>query len=370
MSGTIWINGCEASGDMHGASLMAALRERRPGLAFSGIGGPAMAAAGQVQAYTMEALSLVGLTEVFTSLPRILSMFRDIRKRFAAERPEAVILIDAPDFNFRLAGMAHDLGIPVYYYISPQVWAWRSGRVKFLRKHCRKVLCILPFEKDFYAARGMDVEFVGHPLLDALPLTVLEGVERDPRRIGILPGSRRKEITRHLPVFGRAAARLFAAHPDLRFTLVRAPGVKAETLSALWPSGVPVTQVGPEERYRAMGSCAFLLASSGTATLEAALLGAPCLVAYRMSFVTALLGWMLIESEFISLPNLILGREVFPERIQYKATAKVVAALARTWLTDAAGLAAVGRELQRLRQIMGEPGAAGRAAALILDSLK
>lgn len=371
MQETIWINACEASGDMHGAALMAELLEMRPGLSFEGVGGPAMAAAGQEQVYTMADLSLVGVTEVLASLPRILGMFRTIKQRLKERPPKALVLIDAPDFNFRLARMAHGLGIPVYYYISPQVWAWRSGRVKFLERYCRKVLCILPFEKDFYASRGVDVEYVGHPLLDLLPLGDAEAdvAGHDPKRIGILPGSRRKEIARLLPRFASTAEILHQVRPDLRFSLVRAPGVTREKLAALWPSAVPVEYVAPEERYQAMGDCALILASSGTATLEAALLGTPCIVAYRMSFFTALLAWFFVHVSHISLPNLILNKRVFPELIQYKAHESRMLAWARRWLDEPDALAEVRSELVRLRRIMGGPGAARRAASLILDSL-
>lgn len=355
---------------MHGAALMREMRALRPELAFEGIGGPSMASLGQEQMYEMAALSLVGATEVLSSLPRILRMFKAIKRRLREQPPEALILIDAPDFNFRLARMAHGLGIPVYYYISPQVWAWRSGRVKFLQKYCRKVLCILPFEQEFYSERGVDVEFVGHPLLDELPLAELDALERDPWRIGILPGSRKKEIAALLPEFAATAGQLVKEFPELKFIVVRAPGVELERLQALWPENVPVEYVDPDERYRAMAGCAFLLASSGTATLEAALLGTPCVVGYKMSGLSMFLARRLVNVEHISLPNLILGRKVFPELLQDEVSPEVMVPLAKAWLTDGEALEGVRLALRELRQRMGEPGAPGRAARAIVESMR
>eukprot|EP00831_Metopus_contortus_P003543 TRINITY_DN11310_c0_g1_i1.p1 TRINITY_DN11310_c0_g1~~TRINITY_DN11310_c0_g1_i1.p1 ORF type:complete len:330 (-),score=47.93 TRINITY_DN11310_c0_g1_i1:71-1060(-) len=194
-TGPIWFSVGEASGDLHGAELMKGFKAIDESTAFTGMGGPAMEAQGLDLRYSMKLISLVGITEILGGLPRILKLLRSIKRELAAVRPRAIILVDCPEFNFRIAKIAKKLGIPVYYYISPQIWAWRSGRANFLREFVRKVICILPFEKEFYKRYGMDVEYVGHPLMDVLPLEKLDQLPIQENRIGLLPGSRTKEVT-------------------------------------------------------------------------------------------------------------------------------------------------------------------------------
>jgi len=365
----IWFSVGEASGDLHGAELMKHLRDRDPGLRFTGMGGPAMAAEGFEARYDMGLISLVGITEILGGLPRILLLLRRIRLALMAVRPRAVVLIDCPEFNFRVAGMARALGIPVYYYISPQLWAWRPGRVEFLRRHVRRVICILPFEKDFYARHAMDVAYVGHPLMDVLPLKRLDAMAVDDNLVGLLPGSRTREVATLLPEFAGAARLMRETRPDLRFVIVRAPGMEAERLRSLWDSDIPVEMVEPGDRYEAFRACAMMLAASGTVTLETALIGTPVVVAYRVSALSALMGRMLIKVPHISLPNLIAGRELYPEHVQERASAEQLAAAATAWLDSPETLASVRRDLAGLRAMVGEPGAAARAAGIILDDL-
>lgn len=365
----IWFNAGEPSGDIHAAGLLRALREREPGLAAIGMGGPALAGAGCRVRFPMQLISLVGLTEVLSGLPRILRLLGQVKAALMAERPRAVVLIDCPDFNFRVARIAVRLGIPVYYYISPQVWAWRSGRVKFLRRNTRRVLCILPFEKDFYAAHGMDVDYVGHPLMDQLPLEELDATEADPNLLGLLPGSRRKEIASLLPDFCRAARLLRRDMPDLRLAIARAPGVEDSFLRSFLPADLPVTIHGPEERHRLMRKSRALLAASGTATLEAALIGTPTVVAYRLSALSFAIGKAVVQVKYASLANLIMGREVLPELLQGDATPERMAGTLAPWLADDEPLAAARLELADLRRRVGGPGATKRAAKIILDDL-
>ncbi len=368
-SGPIWISAGEASGDIHAASLLSALRSIDPGLQAVGMGGPALEAAGCDVRFPMRLISLVGLTEVLSGLPRILRLLGEVKRALTETRPRALILIDCPDFHFRVARMAKTLGIPVYYYVSPQVWAWRSGRVEFLRRFTRRVLCILPFEKEFYAARGMDVDYVGHPLMDQMPLTELDAIQPDPNLLGLLPGSRRKEISALLPEFARTALLLRREFPNLRVGIARAPGLDPEYLRSFLPPELPVSFVEPEERYRMMRQSRVLLAASGTVTLEAALIGTPTVMSYRFSGLSYAIGKMVVKVKYGSLPNLILDREVFPELIQDKARAEFFAARLRPWLADDAALAAARADLAGLRAKVGGPGAAGRAAAIILNDL-
>ncbi len=363
----IWMGAGEVSGDMHGALLMRAMRELVPGARFTGMGGPAMAEAGFEAAFDIAELSLVGIAEVLAHLPRVLGLMRRMRRAMAAARPDAVVCIDSPDFNFFVVRMARRLGIPVFYYICPQVWAWRAGRVEFLKKHVDRVLCILPFEKPFLAERGLDADYVGNPLTDQIPLDALRLLAPEPHRVGILPGSRGREIATLLPEFARAARIIKDRLPETEFLLVRAPGVAEERLRALWPEELPVTLVDSDRRYEAMRSCRALLAASGTVTLEAALLGTPCVVAYKVAPLSYLVGRMVVGVDYISLPNLIMNEAVFPELIQAEAQGPAIAAKALEWLTDEAAMAAVRARLDALAALVGGPGAAGRAARIILS---
>jgi lipid-A-disaccharide synthase len=366
----IWINAGEASGDMHGALLCKALARLDPQARFTGMGGPALAEAGFKAEFSTSELSIMGFTEVFSRLPHIFGLLGRIKKMLLKRRPKAVILIDAPDFNFFVARMAHKLRIPVFYYISPQVWAWRTGRVKFLKKYMRRVLCILPFEKQFYAEHGMEVDFIGHPLLDQIPLPELDALPVRPQQVGMLPGSRRKEINSLLPEFVQAAKLLLERRPELCFTVAQAPGVDEETLRAHLPSEMPFTVAPPEDRYRLMRESTLLMAASGTATLEAALIGTPTIVTYKLSAMTYRLGRLIIDVPFISLPNLVMNEQVFPELIQEKANGQEIAAKAITWLDNETEAGQVRDRLSRLRNMMGAPGAPDRAAQIILDLLR
>lgn len=365
----IWFSVGEASGDLHGAELMKALKAQDPTITFTGMGGSAMAAEGLDIRYDMDLISLVGITEILGGLFKIILLLRKIEKTLKEVRPRAIILVDCPEFNFRIAKMAYKLGIPVYYYISPQIWAWRSGRVHFLRKHVRRVICILPFEKPFYEKFGVDVDYVGHPLMDVLPFDELDSIPVDDQRIGLLPGSRSKEISSLLPVFGETARLLAKTHPDLRYVMVCAPGRNKEHLMDLWPEDIPVECVEPDNRYATFRSCKFMLAASGTVTLETALIGTPAAVTYKVSKISELVGKLLVNVDFISLPNLIMNKEVYPEFIQQEANAENLAKQALQWLDDPKSYNQMRQDLAELRSKVGEPGAADRAATIILKDL-
>ena len=372
----IWISAGELSGDIHGQALLQALHKREPDLEASGMGGPYLERAGMHTLLRIEALSVMGLTETFTALPRAFSMLRRIKQELGERRArgelDAVVLIDAPDFNFRVARMASGFGIPVYYHIPPKVWAWRTGRVRFLRDYTRKIFSILPFEADFYKAHGLGedrVTFVGNPLVDMVDYPSLASMQPLPRRIGIMPGSRRAEVTSLMPLFGETARCLRSARPDIECVCLRAPNIEADALRALWPADVPLTMAEPETRYRTMRSCAMLLAASGTATLEAALAGTPTVLAYKVSPLTYAIGKHVVNIPWVGLPNLILNREVFPECLQDKANPEYLAAIASVWLDNPDKLDAVRRDLDLIRVLCGPPGSADRAARLLLDDL-
>ena len=367
---TIWINAGEISGDLQAGALLSALRSIVPAgeLRAVGMGGDELARAGQENIFRVEQLSVMGIAEVLGSLPRIFRLLEGIRRELARVRPDAVLLVDAPEFNFRVAKAASRLGIPVYYFIPPKVWAWRTGRVAFLRRHVRRIFSILPFEVDFFREHGVDVDYVGNPLVDLVDYPSIASVQPVPGRIGRMSGSRRKEIETLMPAFAGAAEILSRDFTGLEFHCIRARNFSEEKLRSLWQSRVPLIMEDGEDRYRFMRTCQFIAAASGTATLETALAGVPTLVAYKVSPVSCWIGRRVIKVPWISLTNLILGRAAFPEHIQEDADPAPLAARMAGWLAHPEKLEAIRRDTDELRALCGEGGSAERAAkALWLD---
>ena len=362
----VWISAGELSGDMHAAALARAIREFQPDARMRGIAGPYLRELGAETLFPMENLAVMGITEVLRYLPAIFSMLKAIRKDLLQNRPDMVVLVDAPSFNFRVAKIASEAGIPVYYYISPKVWASRPGRVHFMKRHIRRIISILPFEKTFFQKYGMEADYVGNPIVDMLNLPSLEGVQIEPGRIGIMPGSRNKEITALLPVFADAARRIGERRPDASFHCIKAPNIADSRIMELWPHDIPLTIINSDQRYACIKSCEMLLAASGTATLESALIGTPTVVAYKVSPLTALIIKKIITVRYVSLPNLIMDRPIFPELLQENATSEKIADAALNWLENPASSSLIRSDLAELRRVVGEPGAAKRAAQVIL----
>lgn len=366
---TFWINTGELSGDMQGALLLKGLQKQLPKARFVGMGGVHLAGAGLETLFRIEDLSVMGITEVVGHLPKIFRMLTDIKAALAKVRPEAVIVIDAPDFHFRVIRAARELGIPVYYYISPKIWAWRERRAVFIRENVRRLISILPFEAKFYRRFDMRVDYVGNPLVDIVNYPALRHIKPDPDLIGFLPGSRKKEITSLLPSFGGAARILRQRLPHVSFACLRAPGLDESLLRDHWPDDVPVDFVSPDSRFAFMRRCKMLIAASGTVTLESAIVGTPTIVTYKVSPVSYAVGRLLLKVPFISLPNLILGREVFPELLQKDCDPVPLADAALRWLLAPPGndpLETVREGMREVRGMLGEPGAADLAAQLIL----
>ncbi len=370
MSGpSIWINTGEVSGDLHGAHLLEAFKKLVPDVRAMGMGGRFLREAGQEALLRVEDLSVMGFTEVLGHLPKSLRMWRRIRADLTARRPDAVILIDAPAFNFRVASIARDLGIPVYYYISPKVWAWREGRVAFLKSHVKRLFCIFPFEKSFYAKHGMDVDYVGNPLLDMLDFAALDAIAPEPNRIALMPGSRKKEVRALMAEFGGAARLLLAKRPDLEFECMAAPSMNEDFLRSFWPTDIPLTIRPPEVRYQALRRCAAVLAASGTATLETALLGVPTAATYKGSALSAWIVRRVIRVRYVSLANLIFDAPVIPELLQEEAVASVMAKTIGQWLDFPEQRAIMLARFTELRELLGPSGAASRVARRILEDI-
>ncbi|PIE69198.1 MAG: lipid-A-disaccharide synthase [Deltaproteobacteria bacterium] len=372
----------EASGDMHGAALVRAMRDQRPELTFSGMGGTALANAGVTILYDAGKLAVVGVTEVLAHLGDILRARRVLLQKMndPRERPSLLILIDYPDFNLLLAKKAKQLGIPVFYYISPQVWAWRRSRVHTIGRLADRIGVILPFEQQFYARHGYTVDFVGHPLMDTVPSQLSKasfraqhGIEPKQQVIGLLPGSRRKEVCSLLPDFLAAAQLLEQRHPGrFVFTLPVAHTLSAsllEEIVAEHAHGLDI-RLFTADRYALMAGCDAALAASGTVTLELAILGIPAVVAYRLSAGSYWLGKMLIRHlEFFSLVNLIAGQAVLPELLQDEVTPERLDHELHALLFTPHKRQQVLEGLQEVRSALGPPGTADRAGNIALEVL-
>ena len=364
----------EASGDRHGAKLVRAMRRGDGNLFFCGIGGPAMQAAGVRIVADAARLAVVGITEVLAKASFLLDGIRKAKNTINGLRPDLLILIDFPDFNLHVAASAKKIGVPVLYYICPQVWAWRPGRVEKIKKRVDHLAVILPFEADFFRRHQMPVTFVGHPLLDIEdPLFGGEtaAAAADSKTIGLLPGSRDKEISRLLPVMLKAAVDLSRRDERLKFLVSVAPSTAPSTIRQLvdlHAGSVPVELVegGVEKIFR---RSTLVVAASGTVTLEAALSGIPTVIIYKVSPLTFLMAKVLARVKFIGLVNLIAGREVVPELVQGRASAKNISKTVWKLLSDETHRLAIKQDLLKVRKALGGPGASERAAQIALQMI-
>ncbi len=377
----VMLSAGEASGDLHGGTLCRALRELVPALRLIGMGGAHMATAGMEVVADRTHHAAVGGAEVVDRLPGLYRAYRDMVRRLREERPGALVLIDFPEFNLRLARHARRLGVPVVYFIPPQLWAWRRWRLRQMARDVSQVLAVLPFEPAFYERAGLPAQFVGHPLLDVLPLGLTQeearrGLGLDPAHstVGLLPGSRREEVARLLPAMLEAARRLAADDGRRHFVLGLASTVAPEQvgrlLTAAVGAGGPSIQVVRGRTYEVMAAADALLVASGTATLEAALLGAPMVVCYRLSWLGAAIMRVLIRVRWISLPNLVAGRGVVPELVQHHVTGARLAAEASKLLDDPVAATAQRAVFKELRARLGEPGVGRRVARAVLEVVR
>jgi lipid-A-disaccharide synthase len=361
----------EASGDQHGAKLVAEMRRSNPAIFFCGIGGKAMASAGVRIMVDTADLTVVGITEVIAKLPVVYRSLAVAKKLLQSLKPDLLILIDFPDFNLRVAATARKLGIPVLYYISPQIWAWRRGRVKKIGKLVSHMAVILPFEADFYSAHGIPVTFVGHPLLDRITGEEEDDAAEDSAEhtlIGLLPGSREVEIKRLLPVMLDAAERMHRQDPRLKFAVSVAPTVERKMLEAMikgrgGDGSISLSEI-PVERL--FGMCRLVVAASGTVTLQAAIAGTPMVIIYKVSQISYWLGRALIRVDHIGMINLIAGRRLVPELIQDQATAANICDQVFGLLNDEKKLGQLKKDLMTAGQLLGGAGASRRVAQIAL----
>ena len=372
----VFLSAGEPSGDRLGAGLARALRELDPQVELHGMGGDEMAQAGVRLVQHARALSVVGLVEVLAHLPAIAGAMRRLAREIAALRPDVLVPIDFPDFNLRLAARARRLGVKVVYFVSPQVWAWRRGRVRTIRSLVHHMLVLFPFEERFYRDAGVPVTFVGHPAVERAvegppprELRARMGLDPDRRTVALLPGSRRGEVARLLPPMLGAGARLRRDRPDLQFALPLARSLSREDVVArIRAAELHEVSVLPAEAYADLLRAADVgIVASGTATLEAALAGLPMVVVYRVAAGTYLLGRALVRVDAIALPNLVAGRRVVPELVQGACTPERIAAEAGALLDDPGRAAAQRRELAEIRRRLGGEGAFRRAAQVVRE---
>ena len=356
----------ETSGDTHGASLIQALRAQAPDLECEGLGGVQMEAAGMTLRYDLAGEAFMGFVEVIKHLRPIRRLFLDTEAHLRETRPDALILIDYPGFNLRLAKAAHALGIPVIYYISPQIWAWKKKRIHTLKRYVSKMLVILPFEEVLYQKVGLDCAYVGHPQLDHIAEYQVPAVAEDAEWIvGLLPGSRAQEIERLMPMFIDTARGIHEKYPDIRFVTPCVDDTRAAQIKAIVGDFPLEIQVGG--MYDVLSTARFCLVASGTATLETGLFGVPMIISYIVNPVTYWLGSLLVNIKFIGMVNILMDRGIVPEFIQYEATREKVLPTALALIEDTPERAQMLEDLAAMRKKLGDGGASARAATAILE---
>lgn len=368
----------EASGDKHGAKLVAALRALQPDTAFEffGAGGDEMRAAGVETLVDAREVAIMGAVEVAKALPKFLRVFRRLRDAAKERKPQLVVLIDWPEFNLRLAKRLRQDGHRVVYYISPQIWAWRSYRIRGIKRDVEKMLVILPFEREYYRRHGVEVEYVGHPLLDSVGVTMsreefCQRYRLDPSKpiIALLPGSRHSELKYILPPLVETAAKLSQTHPHLQLVLPLARTFASEEIGEAIQSA-PNLRLIEQDTYNALAAADLAVVASGTATLETAIIGTPLIVVYRASQLNWRIFRPLINVPFVGMPNLIAGREIAPELLQDDLNAERLSKEILAFLDAPARLVQARRDLAEVRSRLGEANASGRAAQQILNLLK
>jgi len=363
----------EPSGDLYAGALAVEIRRRQPDAAIFGLGGQRLMAGGGELLADYRGLSVTGLVEAIRVLPKSLLTLNRLVEAAHSEKPNALVLIDFPDFNFRLAAAIKKLGVPIIYYISPQLWAWRKSRMNVMKRLVDRVLVIFPFEERIYRDAGVPVQFVGHPLVDLARAqepkeSFLREIGLDSARpiVALLPGSRPNEVERLLPVIRDAVAKVAAKLPQAQFVIARAPSLDDRLFSSVkWVGVRPVEVLARTDDVLAISDVA--VTASGTATVQAALHGRPMVVVYRLSPLTYRLGRRFLLVENVAMVNLIAGRRIVPELIQDDCTADNIAAETLSLLTSPERAEEMRRGLAEVRARLGGHGASGRAAEAVLE---
>jgi lipid-A-disaccharide synthase len=369
VSDEILIVAGEASADLHAARALKELQRLRPGVKAFGVGGPALREAGLDALYPAEEICVMGLGEVLPRIPRILAILSGLARSAAERRPRVALLVDLPDFNLRLAAKLKKQGVKVVYYVSPTIWAWRRGRARKIARVVDRMLCILPFEPKAYEGTGVAARFVGHPFAERPAPSLPEvyraelGLPAGRTTIALVPGSRPSEISRIFPHMLGAAERLLANHPDALFVVPVAPTLSRAQLEPHLAAHASLdVRLVDGRTADVIGASDAAIVKSGTSTLEAALMLRPMIVVYRVSWLTYVVGRMLVKIAWFSLVNLLAGRQVVPELLQQEASAERMAAEIEALLADASVRDLQLAGLREVRGLLGEPGAPLRVA--------
>jgi lipid-A-disaccharide synthase len=362
----------ETSGDLHGSGVVRELRRRVPDVEVFGIGGDAMAREGMECVVHVSRLSFMGFAEVLRNLHVVREVQRTMEGLLMSRRPDVLVLIDYPGFNLRFAAKARARGIPILYYISPQVWAWHRSRVKAMRGVIDRMKVVFPFEVEIYEKAGINVEFVGHPLAESIRSTLdrkaffaTHGFREGTPLVALIPGSRKQEIERIFPAM-LATAALLRVNPGVQIGVSIAPHLERELLARFVPASLPVTWISGDT-HNLMAHADAAIVTSGTATLETGWFGTPMAVVYRTSAPTYAIGRMLVRVDAIGLVNIVAGRKVVPEFIQHDLKPALLAGAVRRMIVDREYAASIRRDLSVIRTRLGEPGASARVAAGILE---
>jgi lipid-A-disaccharide synthase len=389
MTPAVFISAGEASGEQYGALLATELLRRFAlegnRAELSGMGGPKMEAAGVERIVHSEDVAVMGFTEVLLHLPRIWREFHRLKREIARRRPQVAVLIDFPEFHFRLAREFHRLGIPVVYFVSPQLWAWKAHRIKLVQKFVRRMLVIFPFEEPYYRERGVAAEFVGHPLAELPPPTISReefasrnGLDPEKTWIGLLPGSRLKEIEANLPEMLKAARQLHAPAAGREFVIPLAATLdasrRAEVLRLVQQQGHGLAVQLVDDARAALYHARASVVASGTATVEAALMGNPFVVVYRVSAITYAIAKRVVKVPHVAMANLIAGKEAVPELIQHDFTAEKIVQHLERLLPDSPARQSMMQELAAIRSALGaragSKGAIERVAEVVAEELE
>lgn len=379
---SVMIVAAEASSALFAQRLLEFWKAENRTLEVFGVGTPEMEALGMQRLGKSEEMAVVGVQEAIEHYSHLKSVMNALVEAATTRKPNVVVLIDYPEFNMMLSKKLHALGIPVVYYVSPQIWAWRKGRVHTIKKYCRKVLLLFPFEIPFYQQHDVPFEFVGHPALDEIqPKYFSEeyrkvqrnrrGIQDDETVIGLMPGSRKGEIKRHFDIQIEVARQLYLKHPKVRILLMVAPTLEKEAIQALMDNVKFPIMVVKDDPFEMINLTDFVLAASGTATLMVGLLEKPMVVMYRLAFLTSLIARVLVRGvKFFGIVNLIFDREVVPERWQGGASAEKLYPLMSRYLTDPEYTQKVRADLKTLRQKLGDKGATARVAQSLQEYLQ
>lgn len=367
----------EPSGDLHASNLVKDLRTKDPSLKFFGMGGPASRKAGVDILYDISGLALIGVVEVLKNLSRIKDAFRAILSKVSSEKPDLAILVDYPGFNLRIAKELSKRGIPVIYFISPQVWIWHKNRIHEIKRYSKKILVLFRFEEDLYKKHGVNVEFVGHPLIDIVKTTsskndTFKRYSLDPARplISLLPGSRAMEVKNLLETMIKAAGIIAGQVSGVQFAISKYEAIDAKLYEdAVRSSAGADIRIVEGDTYNIVGHSDLAIVASGTATLETALLGTPLVITYRTHPVTAFLARLVAKVDLIGLPNIIAGSMIVPEFVQEDATSEKIAGGALLILKDENTKAAMKRSLAAVKTSLGGGGASLRAAKAVIPYL-